>query len=84
MSVSERLHTYPSRYQLTFVGLGKGSVRSHSDTVINPLTSNSPYCQPNNSYNVSLENLVLDQPIIPKLIFFPILITCLVDIVLIL
>ena len=59
-------------------------MRSHSDTVINPLTSNSPYYQPNNSYNVSLENLVLDQPIIPKLIFFPILITCLVDIVLIL
>ena len=84
MSVSERLHTYPSRYQLTFVGLGKGSVRSHSDTVINPLTSNSPYCQPNNSYNVSSENLALDQPIIPKFIFFFILITCLVDIVLIL
>ena len=84
MSVSERLHTYPSRYQLTFVGLGKGLVRSHSDTVINPLTSNSPYCQPNNSYNVSSENLALDQPIIPKFIFFFILITCLVDIVLIL
>ena len=84
MSVSERLHTYPSRYQLTFVGLGKGLVRSHSDTVTNPLTSNSPYCQPNNSYNVSSENLALDQPIIPKFIFFFILITCLVDIVLIL
>ena len=84
MSVSERLHTYPSRYQLTFVGLGEGLVRSHSDTVINPLTSNSPYCQPNNSYNVSSENLALDQPIIPKFIFFFILITCLVDIVLIL
>ena len=84
MSVSKRLYTYPSRYQLTFVGLGKGLVRSHSDTVINPLTSNSPYCQPNNSYNVSSENLALDQPIIPKFIFFFILITCLVDIVLIL
>ena len=84
MSVSKRLHTYPSRYQLTFVGLGKGLVRSHSDTVINPLTSNSPYCQPNNSYNVSSENLALDQPIIPKFILFFILITCLVDIVLIL
>ena len=31
---------------------------------------NSPYCQPYNSYNVSLENLVLDQLIIPNLIFF--------------
>ena len=45
---------------------------------------NSPYHQPNNSYNVSSENLVLDQLIIPKLIFFFILITYLVDIVLIL
>ena len=31
---------------------------------------NSPYFQPYNSYNVRSENLVLDQPIIPKLIFF--------------
>ena len=45
---------------------------------------NSPYFQPYNSYNVSSENLVLDQPIIPKLIFFFILISYLVDIVLIL
>ena len=29
----------------------------------------SPYCQPYNSYNVSSENLVLDQVIIPKLTF---------------
>ena len=42
---------------------------------------NSPYCQPYNSFKVSLENLVLDQLIIPKLIFFFILITYLVDIV---
>ena len=45
---------------------------------------NSSYCQPYNSCNVSSENLVLDQLIIPKLIFFFILITYLVDIVLIL
>ena len=45
---------------------------------------NSPYCRPYSSYNVSSENLVLDQLIIPKLIFFFILITYLVDIVLIL
>ena len=44
---------------------------------------NSPYCQLYNSY-VSSENLVLDQLIIPKLIFFFIFITCLVDILLIL
>ena len=45
---------------------------------------NSIYCQLYNSYHVSSENLVLDQLIIPKLIFFFILITYLVDIVLIL
>ena len=44
---------------------------------------NSPYCQPYNSYNVSSEILVLDQLIIPKLIFFFIPITYLVDVVLI-
>ena len=45
---------------------------------------NSPCRQPYNSYNVSLENLVLDQVVIPKLILFFILITYLVDIVLLL
>ena len=43
----------------------------------------SPYCQPYNSYNVSWENLVLDQQIISKLISFFILITYLVDIVMV-
>ena len=37
-----------------------------------------------NSGDVSLENLVLDQLIIPQLMFFFILINCLLDIVLIL
>ena len=54
----------------------------------NPLTPdqicNSPFCQPYISYHVSSENLVMNQLIIPKLIFFLILITYLVDIVLIL
>ena len=45
---------------------------------------NSPCNQPCNLYNVSSENLVLDQLIIPKLIFLFILSTYLVDIVLIL
>ena len=45
---------------------------------------NTPYHQQYNSYNVCSENLVLDQLIIPKLMFFFILITYLVDIVLIL
>ena len=39
----------------------------------------SPYCQSYNSYSVSLENLVLGQLIIPKLKFFFICITYLVD-----
>ena len=47
------------------------------------LISNSLYCLLYNSYDVSLENLELDQPIIPKLIFFYILISCLLDIIII-
>ena len=42
---------------------------------------NSPYRQTYNSYDVSSENLALDQLIIPELIFFFILITHVVDIV---
>ena len=59
--------------------------------LLNPLTPRSNLSfsslsttQPHNSYDVSSENLVLDQLIIPELIFFFILITYLVDIVLIL
>ena len=53
--------------------------------VLTPTSNfNSPYCQQYNSYNVSSENLLLDQLIIPKSIFIFILITYLVDIVLIL
>ena len=48
------------------------------------LSSYSPYCQPYSSYDVSMKNFLLDQLIIPSLIFFFILITCLLDIVLIL
>ena len=44
---------------------------------------NSPYCLPYNLRDVRLGNLELDQPIIPLLIFFFILITCLPNIVLI-
>ena len=42
---------------------------------------NSSYCQPYNSCNVSSENVVLDQLIIPKLIFFFMLITYLADVI---
>ena len=45
---------------------------------------NSLYCQPYNSFDVSSENLALDLLIIPKLIYFFILTTCLLNIVLIL
>ena len=48
------------------------------------LINNALYCLPYNFCDVSLENLVLDQLIIPLLIFFYILITCLLDIELIL
>ena len=46
-------------------------------------TWNSLYCQTYNSYDGSSQNVVLDQLIVPKLIFFFILNTYLVDIVLI-
>ena len=45
---------------------------------------NSLYCQPYSSYDVNPENLVLDQLIIPKLIYFFIHISYLLDSVLIL
>ena len=48
------------------------------------LIVDSPHCLSYNFYDVSLEIFILDQLIIPKLIFFSILITYLVDIVLIL
>ena len=44
------------------------------------LTSNSHYCL----QYVGFKNLVLDQLILPQIVFFFILITCLLDIVLIL
>ena len=58
----------------------------HITMVLNShdLISNSPYCLPYSFGDVSSENLVLDQLIIPKLIFFFTLITCLLDFILIL
>ena len=43
--------------------------------------SNHPYCLPYSSFDVSLDNLVLDQIKFPKLIFFSFLSTCLLVIV---
>ena len=66
------------------------TVRSACSPALSPFNSQIEFVillinhQPYNSYNVSSENLVLDQLIIPKLIVFFFLITCLVDIVLIL
>ena len=48
------------------------------------ILSNTPYCLPYSSYDVSTENLVLDQLTITQLIFLFILITSFLDIVLIL
>ena len=48
------------------------------------LITNSPSCLSYNSYDVSLENLVLDQLTIPQLKFFLNLINFLLEIVLIL
>ena len=48
------------------------------------LICNSPYCLPCSSYDTSWEDLVLHQLIISCLIFFLVVITCLLDIVLIL
>ena len=62
----------------------KVSFPPHTTLSLPDQICNSLYCWPYNSCNVSLENLVLDQLIISKLIVFSILITCLVDIVLIL
>ena len=46
--------------------------------------SDSPYCLPSNSYDMNLENLVLDQIKIPSLIFYFSLVTSMLDIILIL
>ena len=48
------------------------------------LISKSPYCLPYNSYHLCSENLVLDQLIIPLLLFFCSLVMCLLDVVLLL
>ena len=45
--------------------------------------SNPPYCLPYNLCDVKFENLELDQPIILKLIFVLIFITCLLYVILI-
>ena len=77
------------RAQMLRETLSKGNLFHFSFMeAFNPLTPRSnlqfSLLSKFNSYNVSSENLVLDQLIIPKLIFFFVLIINLVDIVLIL
>ena len=77
------------RAQMLRETLSKGNLFHFSFMeAFNPLTPRSnlqfSLLSTFNSYNVSSENLVLDQLIIPKLIFFFVLIINLVDIVLIL
>ena len=48
------------------------------------ILSNSRYCLPYNSYEASLENLLLDQLVIPLIVFFLFLIAFLLGIVFIL
>ena len=55
----------------------------HSTLYHQDLFSHSPYYLPYIAYTSSSENLLLDHVMIPQLIFFNILITCLLDIVLI-
>ena len=74
----------------TVISVALKHIAEHTQCFTEPLIpsedliSNSFYCLTYNSYDVNLENLVLDQPIIPQLIVYFILITCLLDIVLIL
>ena len=68
---------YPDVYQNPEVGVHAPQLTHQlPDQICNSCSS-----QPYNFYNVSSENVVLDQLIIPKLILFFILNTYLVDIV---
>ena len=62
--------------------LGEGLGGPGSPLILGKKKKKKKKSRPYNFYNVGFENLVLDQLIIPKLIFL--FITCLLDIVLIL
>ena len=51
---------------------------------LSDVINNSPYCLPSFSYDISSENLVLDQLIVLHLMFVVILITFLLDMLLLL
>ena len=79
------VHTHLFVHTITFLCISKQQLFQKA---FNPWThkisllGNFPSCLPYNSYDVSLENLELDQPIVPYLIFFFIIISCLLDTVL--
>ena len=69
---------------LSVADLGEGLEGPGSPLILGKKKKKKKKSRPYNFYNVGFENLVLDQLIIPKLIFLFTLITCLLDIVLIL
>ena len=71
-------------YKLSYLGMKVAYVMPLKALNSQDLITHSPYCLQYNLCGVSLENLVLDQLIIPKSMFFFFLITCLLDIVLVL
>ena len=79
-----RIKAYLENLQMQFSGK---NCKMHA--LINPFTpeisvnNNSPYCLLYKSCGIGLENLVLNQLIIPQSIFVFILVTCLHDTVLI-
>ena len=81
----------PQSWKIPFLNV-KGRVPQILSSLVSAISvsqpfhcqDNSPYCLSYNSCDVSSESLVLHLLIILKLIFFFILVTCLLDIVLIL
>ena len=69
---------------LSVADLGEGLEGPGSPLILGKKKKKKKKSRPYNFYNVGFENIVLDQLIIPKLIFLFTLITCLLDIVLIL
>ena len=80
--VSDQFLYYPDLHKwFSSIAVRKNEIQVTFNSLTPDQICNSLYCQSYNSYNVSSENLVLDQLTTPKLIFFFTLITYLVDIV---
>ena len=79
------VHTHLFVHTFTFLCISKQQLFQkafNSWTYKISFLGNFPSCLPYNLYDVSLENLELDQPIVPWFIFFFIIISCLLDTVL--